>query len=239
MSDLESRKEFFRNVRRALGRPCGGPPDLVPDATALSRDSTSVGEGAHAVMCESLDKADELMMRLETSATEAGWNVVRFGSQKEAAAHIIGLALDRAVCSIVCSSHEVLDSLQIKSAIGDAGMELTTMEIEEEAESSAHEVARHLMRAKAIKADLGLTGVDYAIAETGSCVLLARKGTSRLVSLLPPVHVAVVERGQVLLGLDELFTLRRHDFLQGDLGSYMNIISGPSRSADIEQTLVK
>jgi len=60
----------------------------------------------------------------------------------------------------------------------------------------------------------------------------------RLVSLLPPIHIAIVERGQVLPTLDELFTLRRRDFLDGNLGSYMNLISGPSRSADIEYTLV-
>ena len=97
---------------------------------------------------------------------------------------------------------------------------------------------REMLREQVIKADIGVTGVDYAIAETGSCVLLPRKGVSRLVSLLPPEHVAVVEKGQVLPSLDELFTLRRQDFLEGKLGSYMNIITGPSRSADIEYTLV-
>ena len=80
--------------------------------------------------------------------------------------------------------------------------------------------------------------MDYAIAETGTCVLLPRKGISRLVSLLPPVHVAVVERGQVLPGLDEFFALRRADSLRGDLGSYTTLITGPSRSADIEYTIV-
>ena len=87
-------------------------------------------------------------------------------------------------------------------------------------------------------ADLGITGVDYAIAETGTCVIIPRAGVSRLVSLLPPVHIALVESGQVLPSLDELFTLRRDDFLNGNLGSYMNLITGPSRSADIEYQLI-
>ena len=55
--------------------------------------------------------------------------------------------------------------------------------------------------------DIGVTGVDYAISETGTCVIIPRAGVSRLVSLLPPVHIALVERGQVLPSLDELFTL--------------------------------
>ena len=89
-----------------------------------------------------------------------------------------------------------------------------------------------------IEAGIGLTGVDYAIAETGSCAIIARQGASRLVSLLPPVHVAVVELGQVLPSLDELFALLRERFGEGDAESYMNIITGPSRSADIEYQLV-
>ena len=94
------------------------------------------------------------------------------------------------------------------------------------------------LRAMAERADIGITGVDYAIAETGTCVLIPSAGVSRLVSLLPPVHIAIVTRGQVLPSLDELFTLRRRNFLDGKLGSYMNLITGPSRSADIEYTLV-
>ena len=103
---------------------------------------------------------------------------------------------------------------------------------------SERDAQRQQLREKAIHTEIGLTGVDYAIAETGTCVLIPRKGVSRLVSLLPPVHIAVVERGQVLPSLDEIFTLRRDAFNDGNLGSYMNFISGPSRSADIEYTLV-
>ena len=61
-----------------------------------------------------------------------------------------------------------------------------------------------------------------------------------MVSLLPPVHVAIVESNQVYESLDDLFALRRLAFLQGrgDMGSYLSLISGPSRTADIEQTIV-
>ena len=91
---------------------------------------------------------------------------------------------------------------------------------------------------QAIDADIGITGVDYAVAETGSCVIFARKDVSRLVSLLPPVHITVVRRDQILPSLDELFTMCRAEFLASDYSHYVNIISGPSRSADIEQTLI-
>ena len=80
--------------------------------------------------------------------------------------------------------------------------------------------------------------ISASPAWTGSCVIIPREGVSRIVSLVPPVHIAVVEKGQVLDNMDELFALRRNDFNHGNLDSYLNIISGPSRSADIEYTLI-
>ena len=118
------------------------------------------------------------------------------------------------------------------------GIALHRAVIDDNAEEALRQEQRAVIRDLCINADVGLTGVDHAIAETGSVVLLPRRGVSRIVSLLPPVHVAVVRRGEVLPSLDELFALRRLEHSEGTLGSYLNIITGPSRSADIEHTLV-
>ena len=71
-------------------------------------------------------------------------------------------------------------------------------------------------------------------------VLLTRKGLSRLVSLVPPVHVALVRPQDVIETLDDFFLLRRLQYHRegGEMGSYLNFITGPSRTADIEMTLV-
>jgi L-lactate dehydrogenase complex protein LldG len=89
-------------------------------------------------------------------------------------------------------------------------------------------------------ADLGLTGVDYALAETGTLVLSAGKGQARAISLLPPVHIAVLRPEQVIPGLTDLFPLLRRDTeaAGGTLSSAVTFITGPSRTADIELTLV-
>ncbi len=85
-------------------------------------------------------------------------------------------------------------------------------------------------------ADVGITGADYALADTGSLVTLSAPGEARIISLLPPVHVALVPRDRLLTGLDELFTVLPDPAEQT---SSMVIITGPSRTADIEQILVK
>jgi hypothetical protein len=86
------------------------------------------------------------------------------------------------------------------------------------------------------QADIGITSADYALADTGTLVLLAGPNESRLVSLLPPIHVAVFPRSAILTGLDELFSVLPDPAEQT---SSMVMITGPSRTADIEQILVR
>jgi L-lactate utilization protein LutC len=86
------------------------------------------------------------------------------------------------------------------------------------------------------QADIGITSADFALADTGTIVLLAGARESRLVSLLPPVHVAVFPRSAILTGLDELFSVLPDPAGQT---SSMVLITGPSRTADIEQILVR
>jgi len=92
------------------------------------------------------------------------------------------------------------------------------------------------LRALCATAHVGITSADYALADTGSLVLLSSQQEARLVSLLPPVHLAIVPAARILSGLDELFTVLPHP---ADQTSSMVLITGPSRTADIEQILVR
>ena len=92
------------------------------------------------------------------------------------------------------------------------------------------------LRALCARADVGITSADYALADTGSLVMISSLQEARLISLLPPVHIAVVPAERVLTGLDELFTILPDPAAQS---SSMVLITGPSRTADIEQILVR
>jgi len=81
---------------------------------------------------------------------------------------------------------------------------------------------------------LGLTGAHAALADTGGLVLISGSGRGRLTSLLPPVHVAVVEERRLR---PSLAALLREDPGLLDAGSNVVIVAGPSRTADIEMTL--
>ncbi len=84
--------------------------------------------------------------------------------------------------------------------------------------------------------DVGITCADYALADTGTLVMLASPEEARLISLLPPFHLAVVPADRILTGLDELFTVLPKP---ADTTSSMVLITGPSRTADIELILVR
>jgi L-lactate dehydrogenase complex protein LldG len=92
------------------------------------------------------------------------------------------------------------------------------------------------LKAACSEANVGVTSADYAFAETGTMVMISGPDQPRLISLLPPVHIAIFRSGQILVGLDELFTLLPRPAEQT---SSMVMITGPSRTADIEQILVR
>ena len=92
------------------------------------------------------------------------------------------------------------------------------------------------LREACSKAGVGITCADYALADTGTLVMLSSREEARIVSLLPPAHIAVVAKNRILGGLDELLTKVPKP---GDLTSSMVLITGPSRTGDIEQILVR
>ena len=86
-------------------------------------------------------------------------------------------------------------------------------------------------------ADLvGITGCFCATAETGSLVLLSGPQTYASAGLLPETHIAIVPASRIVSGHEEAFALIRAE--RGELPRAVNFVSGPSRTGDIEQTIV-
>jgi L-lactate dehydrogenase complex protein LldG len=91
-------------------------------------------------------------------------------------------------------------------------------------------------RGAAASADFGITSADYALADTGSLIFLSESAESRLISLLPPHHIAVIPQDRILAGLDQLFERVPRP---AENSSSMVIVTGPSRTGDIEMRLVR
>ncbi|MGB8337948.1 MAG: lactate utilization protein C [Burkholderiales bacterium] len=83
---------------------------------------------------------------------------------------------------------------------------------------------------------IGITSVFAALAETGTLMLLSGADTTASVSLVPETHIAVLHKNRIVPYMEDAWALLRKE--KGELPRAVNFVSGPSRTADIEQTIV-
>jgi len=83
---------------------------------------------------------------------------------------------------------------------------------------------------------IGITGTFCAIAETGTLMLITGEPWPIASALLPDTHIAVVRADRIVSGMEDAFALVRAE--RPTMPRALNLISGPSRTGDIEQTIV-
>lgn len=230
---MSGKAKFIALVTASLGRSAIKTPPV--DASTSIFDDSYVAKGnADGAIAEALRRSVELAAKMAISAENAGWQVHRVANAEDAIDVIVNICQQKKAKSILRSIHDILDQIPIDTALTRSGIKVGITEYTHQEKMEGFERSKH----DAFKADVGITGVDYAIAETGTVVIHPRKGVSRLVSLAPPTHIAVLKPGQVLESLDDFFATERNDFLNGDLAGSVNLISGPSKTGDIEGTIV-
>ena len=85
----------------------------------------------------------------------------------------------------------------------------------------------------------GVTGADAALAATGSLVMVSGPGRQRTVSILPRKHIAIITQDQILANMENWLGEQRKNNLEAfNKAANINIISGPSRTADISMELI-
>lgn len=232
-----NKADFLRSVQEALGRSAGEAGKSAPPERSYHRLGETLPyleEQASELEVRLRENRPQLLDRFTDMAGRGGWNVHRVSGVESAIGCVDGLVGDIGATQVVRSGQSVFDDVPVDTGMEWRGIEITPIV---RGEGSEREQLREVIR----QADVGLTGTDYALAETGSLVILPRRGLSRLVSLVPPVHIALVRPEEVLESLHELFLLRRLEYYRrgGEMGSYLNFITGPSRTADIEMTIVQ
>lgn len=171
--------------------------------------------------------------RLAAEITAVGGQAHLVENLDAARAKLTVLLAALAPQSALCWHHPLLDRLDLRGALKSSGTKLLDYDA---LAPLPWEEARVAM----IAADVGITSATYAVAETGTLAVAAAAGRERLASLLPPVHIAVIEREQIVPDLFDLF-----DRLAADatgptprgLPSNLVMITGPSKTGDIELTL--
>lgn len=170
--------------------------------------------------------------RFCTELQAAGGQPVVVADQDAAAAKVLELVLAKAARQALLGRGAFIDGLGLMELLRAAGVET----LGPDGLTSAD------CREPFFQADIGITGVDYLVAETGTVALLARPAEPRSFSLLPPVHIAVAHQAQLLPDLFDLFAKLSSRPAEGTgrlkLPSCLSLITGPSKTGDIELRLV-
>jgi L-lactate dehydrogenase complex protein LldF len=102
-------------------------------------------------------------------------------------------------------------------------------------------IARKHLRKSFIEADVGISGANLAVAESGTLVIVSNEGNARLVTSLPPVHIALVTTEKFVETLEQAASLIKALVIASSgskLTAYVSFITGTSRTTDIEKELV-
>ena len=97
--------------------------------------------------------------------------------------------------------------------------------------------ARERLRAEFLAADMGISGANFGVAGTGSIVLVTNEGNGRLVTSVPPVHVAVMGMERLVASweqLDLMLNLLARSATGQHLSSYTSVITGPRRAGEVD-----
>jgi L-lactate dehydrogenase complex protein LldG len=207
-----SRDRFLESIRKALGT--GNRAGL----SAEIRPRGEVGyQGAGA----------DPVARFRDECLAAGGHPHVVADAGAAVAQIIDLIRECQASRIVLGTGWLIDTLNLARGLDGLGVDIRTVA----------SLSADANRDAVFDADIGITGVHYLIAETGTVVMSAAPEEPRSLSLLPPVHIAVAHRSQIVPDLFDLFESGMEP-ISGALPSCVSLITGPSKTGDIELRLV-
>src|SRR5262249_23751625 len=152
-------------------------------------------------------------------------------SAEAAVTKALDLLREQAASKVLLGRGAFIDGLSLEAHLIAQGMTVLTPD----------NLTAATCRDPLFAADVGITGVDYLVAEPGSVALLPRPAEPRSFSLLPPVHIAVAHYSQILPDLFDLFARLGAKPAEGTgrikMPSCLSLITGPSKTGDIELRL--
>lgn len=177
------------------------------------------------------DVGPDLPARYVEEISKVGGRATVVGSLEAARAEVVNLLRLYEPRSALCWKSPTLDKLGLQALLDGQRIERIDFD-------SLQLLSRDAQRAKFLSADIGITGVTAAIAETGSLLMAHGPGNERLASLVPPVHIALVERSQMVADLFDVFEQQPSLNTPAGVPSNVTFITGPSKTGDIEMKLV-
>lgn len=242
--DNSGQQAFIGRIRAALGHA----PDerRSPEDICTSMFTDETGAILDRIKNRSAAERQQLLDRFIEMAQPINLNVTVLKDAESAAAAIADLVQTKDPewgdqKSIVAWKHPLIDGLNLGEALAPQKVPVYMTELGDfEVGDKSEEKTRADIRKQVIDAYIGITSADFCMADTASLVMRTRPGQARSVSLVPSIHVAVIYLDQVIWDLKELYALLQWDSKAQAEGvtNCMTYISGPSKTADVEATMV-
>jgi L-lactate dehydrogenase complex protein LldG len=236
--------QFLRRIRTALGHA----PEVSREARHLFAQGPSDNERLllERIRRRAAAERQALLERLVEAGKPINLNVTALPDSAYATAAILRLAAEKKTewgdaKSIAAWRHPLIDRLNLPEALDRLQIPVqVTAPIPADADLRFDRSERERQRAGIIASFIGVTSADFCLADTATLVMRNRPGQPRSAALVPSIHIAVIHLDQILADMKELFALLRWDerYPQEGLSNYMSFISGPSKTADIEATMV-
>jgi L-lactate dehydrogenase complex protein LldG len=185
---------------------------------------------------------EELLPKFEAELTKVA-GIAHRAANRQGLEEILQTILSHAKAkSVVLSRNPLLAELNLEPLLRAWGQGISVWQTSEGGDSpGAGDASLRTFAEASLAATVGITGVEFALAETGSLVVTSLTEGAQLASLAPPVHVALYRRSQLVASLDEVLE-RLHAASHPDRGlpgRSVVFITGTSRTADIEQILIR
>ncbi len=222
---MPNREDFLAKICTALGRS----PSVSASLRAPSLDALpEVGKVLPGI------PVDQLVSYFESELRKVAVQPHRVISTGELRSTIAEILRTAGAGPIVLSRNPILQVLRSADLLSEMGEDPEPWPASNPGTDSQSAFQVQCFNAKA-----GITGVDFALAESGSLIVSSQTEGSQLTSLAPPIHIALYRRNQVVENLEEV--LDRHISLHGSgiPGRSAVFITGTSRTADIEQITIR
>jgi L-lactate dehydrogenase complex protein LldG len=227
---VTTRAEFLGSIRQEMAKTRG-----LFDAPPVPRPADA-GQAAEVVRRQMLERWPQAVARFREEFERVAGVFHQVSSMEEVPGVIRRIAQERSAKSVL-SWHPRALGLDLRTSLGAEGLSVT---VAPDGDPDAASRASH--REAAARAEIGVTGVDWALAETGTLIVLSGRGRPRSTSLLPATHVAVFGRDRLVESLEQVGVMLEAlhvDPARSMSGAVINFITGPSRTADIELTLTR
>jgi L-lactate dehydrogenase complex protein LldG len=234
---------FIGRIRSALGRASTTAPNAADLCT--SRFSAEQREILERIQNRSQTQRLRLLERLKEMAAPIHLNIIPVEDASQAAAAIADLVRHKKPewgeqkC-VATWKHPLVERLQLADVLSGQQVPVYVIDSNDrQLEGLSAAQARQQLRTRVIASYIGVTAADYCMADTATLVLRTRPGQARSVSLVPSIHIGVIHIEQIIADLKELYALLLWDPEERKEGltNCMTFISGPSKTADVEQTL--